>query len=87
MGILGCLTKELHAGRAAEHGLEVGKLGKLVEVGMHEGQILDVGEVAGLGPDADVECGQLRPKLVAPGLAGSNMLVQPENEQRHATSY
>ena len=46
------------ASRAAEHGFKTGKWRQRVEVGMHEGEILDPSGVARLRPEADLEIGK-----------------------------
>jgi hypothetical protein len=83
---LGMVDEALHAGRAAEHGLEVRKGRKLVEIRPHEGEELDVLHVAGIGPEAHRQIGKLLPERVAPRLGVADDLVQVDDEQRHAAS-
>src|SRR5437879_2691527 len=62
------LDDVIDAGRAAEHGLQIREGGELVEIRMHEGEVVDVVQLARIRPDADWQIGNLLPERVAPSL-------------------
>src|ERR1039458_8042493 len=77
------LNEGLDTGRAAEHGFQIRKDGKGIEIGMHEGEIFDIRQNSGIGPDADLQIGKLFPERVAPCLGVADMFVEIHDEQRH----
>ena len=80
------INKRLHAGRAAEHGLQVRKFGKKVEIGMHEREIFDIRQLSRIGPNANFQIGKLFRESVAPSLRVADTLVEIDDEQRHFLS-
>jgi len=86
LGQLRMIDEALHAGRTAEHGLQVGKGGKHAEVRVHEREVLDVLHLARVGPEAYRQIGDLLRERVTPRLGAADDLVQIDDEQRHATS-
>ena len=83
---LGMPDERLDACSPREHGLQVWKFGECAEVGMHESEVVDLFDVAGLGPDADFQIGQMLLEGVAPGGCGADVLVEIDDEQRHRVS-
>ncbi len=82
VGELGMLDKRLDPSRAAEHGFQVREGRKGIEIGMHEGEVFDIRDVAGLGPDADFKVGELFAERVAPCLGVADMFVEIDDKQR-----
>jgi hypothetical protein len=74
------INKAFHPGRTAEHGSEVREGGKLVEIRMHEREVLDVLHLADIGPDANWQIGNLLLEGVMPCLGVADNLVQIDDE-------
>ncbi len=70
----------IHAGRAAEHGLQIREGGERVEIRMHEGEVFDVPHLARIRPDANRQIGKLFPERVAPCLRIADTFVQLDDE-------
>ena len=49
---------------------------------MHEGEILNIRQVSGIRPNADLQLRKLFPECVAPRLGVADMFVEINNEQR-----
>jgi hypothetical protein len=77
------VDKGLDPGGAAEHGFQIRKRGKRIEIGMHESEIFDIRQVSRLGPKANFRAGKLLRERVAPGLGVADMFVEINDEQRH----
>src|SRR5208282_4308666 len=77
------VDKRLHPGRAAEHRFQVGEYGKSIEIGMHEGEVFDICQPSGIGPDADFQIRKLFCEGVAPCLRVADTFVQIDHKQRH----
>jgi hypothetical protein len=76
LGKPGMPDEGLDPGRAAEHGFQVGEGRKRIEIGMHEGEVFVIRNVAGLGPDADFKLGELFAERVAPCLGVADMFIK-----------
>src|ERR1700735_4266301 len=77
------INEGLDPGRATEHGFQIRKTGKRIEIGMHEGEIFDVRQLSRIRPNADFQIGKLCLERVAPCLGVADMLVEINDEQRH----
>src|ERR1700676_529023 len=75
--------KRLYPGRAAEHGFQIRKVGKRIEIGMHKGEIFDIPQLARIGPNANFQIRKLFLERVAPCLGVADMFVEIDDEQRH----
>src|SRR5882762_3322550 len=73
----------LDPGGTAEHGFQIRKNGKRIEIGMHEGEIFDIRQLSRVRPNADLQIGKLFPERVAPCLGVADMFVEINDEQRH----
>ena len=73
-------------GGPAEHRLQVWEGRQLVEIRMHEREIVDVRQIAGLRPDSNFQVWQLLLERIAPGRPVADMLVEIDDEQGHASS-
>ena len=82
-GSFGCLTKDSTPADRLNMAFKFGKVGKRIEIGMHEGEIFDIRQVAGIRPDADFQIGKLCRERVAPSRGVADMLVEINDEQRH----
>ena len=60
-----------------------GKVGKRIEIGMHEGEIFDIRQLSCIRPNADFQIGKLFRERVAPCLGVADMFVEINDEQRH----
>src|SRR5436309_13928272 len=80
------IDKRVHSGRAAEHRFQIREGGERVEIRMHECEIFDVLYLAGIRPNANCQIGKLFLERLAPGRRVADMLVQLDDEKRHATS-
>src|SRR5271165_307277 len=78
------LNEGLDPGRAAEHGFQIRKSGKNIEIGMHEGEIFDIRQLSRIRPNADLQMGKLFPERVAPCLGVADMFVEINDEQGHS---
>jgi hypothetical protein len=76
-GSFGCSTK---LSTPAEHGSQVGKGRKQVEIRMHEGEVLDVLHLSDIGPDANGQIGKLSLERVTKCLSTADDLVQVDDE-------
>src|SRR6516164_7225573 len=81
------VDKRLHAGRAAEHRLQIWKRGQRIEIGMHKGEVFDIRQFSRIGPNTNFQIGKLLRKGVAPCLCVADTLVEIDEEQRHDVSY
>src|SRR6516225_4896567 len=79
--------KRLHAGRAAEHRLQIWKRGQRIEIGMHKGEVFDIRQFSRIGPNTNFQIRKLLRKGVAPCLRVADTLVEIDEEQRHDVSY
>ena len=70
------LDDVLHAGRTAEHGLQVREGGKLVEIRMHDCEVFDVLKFAHIGPEANRQIGKLLLEGIAKCLGTTDDLIQ-----------
>jgi hypothetical protein len=80
------VDERLDAGRAAEHRLQFWEDRQRIEIGMHEGEVFDIRQLAGIGPDADFQIGELLREGFAPRRRVADTLVEFDDKQRHIPS-
>ena len=76
----GMVDKRLDTGRAAEHRFQIGEYRQRVEIGVHEGEILDIRQPSRIGPDTNFQLGELFRKGVAPRFRVADTLVEIDDE-------
>ena len=80
LGILGCLTKDSTPAERLNMALRLGNRGSLSKSGCMKARYSMSARSPASGQMRIVERGQLGLELVAPGLAGGDVLVQPEDQ-------
>ena len=82
-GSFGCLIKDSTPAERLNMAFRFGKVGKRIEIGMHEGEIFDIRQISGSGQMRISRSGSCSRERVAPRLGVADMFVEIDDEQRH----